>query len=471
MSRKFPTARLALGLVVFAHACTIRDVTEVQVSSVEVQPSSLTILEGETQHLTAQVKDESGQPLPTGTVTWSSDAPSVFSVDSKGTGQALAPGQATVWATLSGARGSGIVSVEPGPSIVVSEPSLLFSGTVGGTAPDPITLEITNGGGGSVGGISASLHYPEGGATGWLSLALAGTSAPTTLTVTGLLGLLEEGTHEATLVLASQDDRISPVTVPVQAVVVLDKPIIGLSSRALEFRAEAAGAPPAPQTVRVTNEGGGVLSDLQVTTLYEGVGSWLSVSLAGTTAPAELTVQPDPSGLSPGIHTAEVRVTGPGALNTPLSVEVTFTIDVGAGESSQVHGHRPSRHRGQRHEDPRPGQERERLPVDLRGRYGGHDRVGSQRGRAHHGHRRGRWHLHRQLHAHRRRHRPGRHHDGRHAHQRQSLHQQGRCGEREPGQFHGHRSVRLGRFRDQCRGQGTGRERQRVDLRGRRRWS
>ena len=181
-----------------------------------------------------------------------------------------------------------------------------------------------------MGGISASVQYPEGGAVGWLSLALAGTSAPTTLTVTGLLGLLEEGTHEATLVLASQDDGILPVTVPVQAVVILDKPIIGLSSSALDFRAEVAGASPAPETVQVTNQGGGVLSDLQVTTLYVGVGGWLSAGLAGTTAPTELLVQPDPAGLSPGIHTAEVRVSGPGALNTPVSVDVTFTIDVGA---------------------------------------------------------------------------------------------------------------------------------------------
>ncbi len=131
--------------------------------SVEVQPSSLTILEGEALRLTAQVKDAFGQSLPGGTVTWSSDAPSVFSIDSTGMGEALAPGRATVWATLLGTRGSGSVSVEPGPSIVVSEPSLLFSGAVGGTAPDPITLEITNGGGGSVEGISASVRYAEGG--------------------------------------------------------------------------------------------------------------------------------------------------------------------------------------------------------------------------------------------------------------------------------------------------------------------
>ena len=330
MSRRSLTVGLASGLLLFAHACTMREITVVQVGSIEVQPSSVALLEGETTRLTAQVKDEFGQSLPAGTVTWSSDAPSIFSIDSTGVGEALASGNATVWATLSGTRGSGHVSVQPGPSIAVSEASLLFAGTVGGTAPDPATLEITNGGGGSVGGISASVQYPEGGAVGWLSLALGGTSAPTTLIVTSLLAVLEEGTHEATLVLASRDDGISPVTVPVQAVVVLDKPILGLSSRALAFQAKGSGALPAPETVRVVNQGGGVLADLQATSLYAGVGGWLSASLTGTTAPAELLVRPDPSGLSPGTYTAEVRVSGPGALNTPLPVDVTFTLEAGA---------------------------------------------------------------------------------------------------------------------------------------------
>ncbi len=179
-------------------------------------------------------------------------------------------------------------------------------------------------------GISASVRYAEGGATGWLSLALAGTSAPTTLTVSSLLGALEEGTHEATLVLASQDDRVAQVTVPVRAVVVLDKPIIGLSSTLLEFRGEAAGAPPEAATVKVINQGGGILSDLQAMTLYVGVGGWLSAGLTGTTAPTELVARPDPSDLSPGTYKAEIRVAGPGALNTPASVDVTFTIDAGA---------------------------------------------------------------------------------------------------------------------------------------------
>ena len=330
MSPRFPVSGLALGIIAFGFGCTVRNIIEVTVGSVEVYPSAITILEGETQRLTAQLKDEFGQELPSGNVTWSSDAPSVFSIDENtAEGQALGPGQATIWATRLGTRGSASVSVEPGPSIVISEPSLLFSGTVGGKAGEPITLQITNGGGGSVGGISAAVQYPEGATAGWLSLALDGTSAPTTLTLSSQLRVLEEGVYDATLVLMSEDARNSPATVAVEAVITLDRPIIGLSAGALEFRVEAGSILPDPQTVQVTNQGGGVLSDLEATPLYTAVGGWLSVSLTGTTAPTELLVQPGRSGLRPGIYIAEVRVTGPGALNTPLSMDVSFTIEVG----------------------------------------------------------------------------------------------------------------------------------------------
>jgi hypothetical protein len=210
MKKRFLTPAVALGVVALAQACTLRDITEVPVASIEVQPSSLTVLEGESQSLTARVRDEFGNTLPNGAVTWSCDDPTVFSIDGSGKGTALAPGQATVWATLSGTRGSGTVSVEPGPRFVVSEPSILFLRAVGGADPEPVTLRITNGGGGSLGGISATVQYPEGGATGWLSLALEGISAPATLIVTGLLGPLGEGIHDATLVLTSQDTGSHP---------------------------------------------------------------------------------------------------------------------------------------------------------------------------------------------------------------------------------------------------------------------
>ncbi|MGW8265075.1 MAG: filamin/ABP280 repeat domain-containing protein, partial [Longimicrobiales bacterium] len=329
MRHRFLTATVSSVIAVALHSCTMRDITEVPVVTVEVQPSTVTVLEGGARQLTARARDGLGKELPSGAVTWASDASDVFSIDATGWGEGLAIGTATVWATLDGIRGSATVSVEPGPRLVVQAPQLQFFLDLARVAPETLTLEITNGGGGGIGGISATAHYPEGGASGWLSLSLSTTSAPSTLTVSVPSGLLEEGVHEATIVLASDDALNSPISVPVQAVVTQNQPIIQLSPRVIEFQAEATGGPPPPLTVQVTNTGGGDLSGLEAMPLYLDVGNWLWTSLTGTTAPAELLIQPDPDGLEPGTYFAEVRVIGPEALNTPQSLSVTFTVTPG----------------------------------------------------------------------------------------------------------------------------------------------
>jgi len=321
------------GFALLAYACTIRDITEVPVASVSVEPSTVTLLEGETQGFSAQARDEAGNGLPTGAVTWSSDDPGVFSISSEGEGEALSAGQTTVRATLEGTRGSATILVEPGPRLLVDRQDVAFFGSVGGQTPEPVTLTLTNGGGGTLGGITASVDYPQGKTAGWLSVALTGTSAPTTLTLSVLVGLLEAGTYDADLILTSPDARNGPVAIPISIQMTLDQPIIQLSPASLQFPGVAGGTPPPAQTIRVTNGGGGTLSGLQAEALYLGQGGWLSVDLSATSAPATITVQPNPSGLSPGDYSAEVRVTGEGALNSPRFAPVTLTVEVGVVSS------------------------------------------------------------------------------------------------------------------------------------------
>jgi hypothetical protein len=334
MSKRPVGIGVALGVVAVAFACTIRDITEVPVGSVVVQPSSVTVLEGETQQFTAQAKDAQGRNLPSEAVIWSSDAPTVFSIDAKGNGQALTVGQATVWATLDGTRGSGSIRVDPRPSIVVDADSLLFFGDIDGTPPDPRIIHITNGGGGRIGGLSVSPEYSATGMTGWLSLALNGTTAPSSLTVSILLRSLKEGSHEATIVLSSIDAQNSPVRIPVQAVLKLSQPVISLTPTQLEFTAEVGGATPVPQTVQVTNGGGSVLSDLEISTWYVGAGGWLSASLTTDIAPAELLAQVDPAGLSPGLYSGEIQVRSARAMNSPQTVAVTLSIIAGSAHQT-----------------------------------------------------------------------------------------------------------------------------------------
>ena len=107
-------------------------------------------------------------------------------------------------------------------------------------------------------------------------------------------------------------------------------PLIGLSTGALTFTDTAGTADPAPQTVNVTNSGGGTLSGLAVGTITYGSGAsgWLTASLSGGTAPATLTLQPSNAGLNPGTFTATVPVTASGVGNSPQNVAVTYVLAV-----------------------------------------------------------------------------------------------------------------------------------------------
>lgn len=106
-------------------------------------------------------------------------------------------------------------------------------------------------------------------------------------------------------------------------------PLIGLSGTSLSFSDTLSTANPPPQTVQVTNAGGGVLTGLSIGTITYGPGAsgWLSnVSLSSATAPATLTVAPSLSGLSPGTFTAQIPIVAAGVGNSPQVVSVTFTV-------------------------------------------------------------------------------------------------------------------------------------------------
>jgi large repetitive protein len=312
----------AMGLAVLAYACTMRDVTGVEVGEVLVSPSSATLLEGESLRFTAQARDILGNPLPVGAVTWSSDDPSAVAVGADGTARGLQAGQSLVWATLDGVRGSASVAVAPGPTIAAEPASLNFQASFGGPSPNPVQVRITNSGGGALEGLSATVEYPAGSPAGWVTLSLTGTTAPTDLTVSAVTGSLSAGTYSATVRVASQGARNSPVSIPLELEISLDQPVIDLSASSLEFQVEAGGPAPAPRTIQVTNAGGGNLTGLQVL----APGGWLSASLSSTSAPAQLLVQVNPTGLTEGTYQSGIVVRSSLSGVQNQSVDVTLTV-------------------------------------------------------------------------------------------------------------------------------------------------
>lgn len=211
--------------------------------------------------------------------------------------------------------------VTPGAAIQVSDNDLSFTAVVGEGAPDPQEVAVTNGGGGTLDDLSVGpIDYATTG--GWLSVQLGATTAPTVATFTADPSGLAEGTYEASVTIASPVAENSPVTIEV-TLTVLSTPTIELSPESLTFAAVHFGSDPSPQTVQVTNGGGGTLSGISGTVSYVGGASgWITGGFSSGTAPSVLTIEPHTGSLPVGVHTAfvTVRSTVPGVAEKVLTV-------------------------------------------------------------------------------------------------------------------------------------------------------
>ena len=101
----------------------------------------------------------------------------------------------------------------------------------------------------------------------------------------------------------------------------LPTPSIGLSPTSFSFSATAGGANPATQSLMINNTGGGTLSFSA-----NDDAAWLSVQPTSGTAPANLTLTVDVTGLAAGGYNGAITISAVGASNTPLTVPVTLTV-------------------------------------------------------------------------------------------------------------------------------------------------
>jgi hypothetical protein len=105
--------------------------------------------------------------------------------------------------------------------------------------------------------------------------------------------------------------------------------LIALAPASASFTAAAGGADPAPQALQLTAGGTGSLSAVSLGQVEYGggqSGSWLTVSLNRSTAPATITLAAAAAGLAPGTYTATVPVASVQAANSPQAVTATFVV-------------------------------------------------------------------------------------------------------------------------------------------------
>ena len=306
-----------VGAILAAATCKGGTDPTCVVQSVSVSPNPVTITVSQTTTLTATVNATNCSPAPT--VTWSSGSAAVGLVPggttAQITGVSVTASPVAVTASAGVQSGASQVSVTPVPSISLSGTNLSYSAPEGGANPASQFITITNGGGGTLSGLSTGTITYGAGATGWLQAPnLSGTTAPATLTAQPVTGALSAGIYTATIPVQSGVASNSPqnltVTFTVTAasaqtvVAFVGNNQTGLVGFALNVRPGVrltdAGNAPVPN-VSVTfavASGGGSVTGATVNTNADGVaqvGNWI---LGGSAGPNTLTATVSGAGIA-----------------------------------------------------------------------------------------------------------------------------------------------------------------------------
>jgi hypothetical protein len=211
---------LLLGVLVApGTSCEVVTITAVEVASLSVTPPEATVARGDTLRLMASLRDASGNVLSGRLVEWISENPEVAKIDENGLVRGLASGSTVIRAYSEGTAGEASISVTVPPGIVLSESELEFQSEAGQSSTTTRTVHVSNGGEGTLDGITVSATYPSGAPTGWFEATLHGSAAPTSIGIRALPSGLSPGTYEGEVEVAASGASNSPQAIRVTLVV------------------------------------------------------------------------------------------------------------------------------------------------------------------------------------------------------------------------------------------------------------
>ena len=207
------------------------------------------------------------------------------------------------------------VMLAPASTIAVTPASLRFAYTTTGAVPAPQSVQLSNTGGGTL-AWSAITN------ASWLAVTPSSGTGPSTLSVSVSPAGLSAGTYMASIQISAAGATNSPVAVAITLTVTAPGPAsLAVAPQKLMYSYTVGGAAPAPQTLSITNTGGGTLSWAASVSA-----NWLLLSATSGTAPATLSVSVNPAGIAPGSYSATVEVSATGANGSPASIPVALTV-------------------------------------------------------------------------------------------------------------------------------------------------
>ena len=113
-----------------------------------------------------------------------------------------------------------VVTAPPPPSIVLSSESIEFRAAMRGTNPPAQAVNVTNGGGGTLSGLSLGpISFTPSTTTVWLTAAIDGTTAPTSVQLRASVFNLVRGTYTATVPVRTSTPNVQQKLIEVRFVV------------------------------------------------------------------------------------------------------------------------------------------------------------------------------------------------------------------------------------------------------------
>ena len=286
-------------------------VTRQPVASITIEPATLTVTVGQTQQLTATLRDAKGTVLTGRTITWSSNRTEDATVGaSTGLVRGVSVGSATITATSEGKSATAAVTVEAAPVNTVSIDQVNPSLFVGET--EQLTVTVTDANGQPV----------SSAGTTWAS-SNAGVAS---VNANGLVTAVAPGTAEITATNAGRTGKTTVTVrlVPVATVSVTPSPASVIVGRTVQLTAtprDASGDPlPGRAVTWTTNDPD--IATVSPTGVVTGVAQGTAVITAtseGRSGSSAVTVQRLPVArveISPA--TATLTVGGSGQFSVAL---------------------------------------------------------------------------------------------------------------------------------------------------------
>jgi uncharacterized protein (TIGR03437 family) len=216
------------------------------------------------------------------------------------------------------------LTISNSPLLTVAPNALQFTYQLGGALPAPQAITPSS--------TSSAISYtavPQATGGNWLTVNPASGTTPNPISVGVDPSGLAAGTYTGTVTVTGTGTGNAAQTVPV-TLTITNNPILTVTSPSLTFNYQRGRDIPGAQVVNVGSTGSPFTYTIATETIT-GAG-YLNVSATGGTTPGSFTVSMVPSILaagSPGVYSARITLTAPGAANSPLVIPLTLVLSDG----------------------------------------------------------------------------------------------------------------------------------------------